>query len=126
MRETSRRHGRARQMRGELSLPEVLLWQALRRRSPDAPSFRRQHPVGPYVLDFFCARLKLAVEVDGEAHNRGDRPERDQTRDAYLMSVGIRVVRIAAAEVLRDVDSVALGIVDLVRAPPQSSGLAAG
>jgi very-short-patch-repair endonuclease len=55
----------ARQFRRNLSPPEVRLWTRLRERKPGAPVFRRQHPIGRYVLDFYCAKARLAVEIDG-------------------------------------------------------------
>ena len=76
-----------------MSLPEVLLWRILRDR-PGGYKFRRQHPAGPYVLDFFCAEHRLAVEVDGEVHARGDAPARDAARDAWIRSQGVRVHRV--------------------------------
>jgi very-short-patch-repair endonuclease len=88
-----------------MTLPEVLLWRELRKR-PGGLRFRRQHPAGPYVLDFFCATANLAVEVDGEAHSRGDRPQRDVTRDTWLHGRGIQVIRIPAADVLKNLDGV--------------------
>ncbi len=75
------------------------------------PIFRRQHPVGPYVLDFYCAKARLAVEIDGLSHELGDRPERDARRDAWLNAEGIRVMRIPAVEVGRRIDDVVDGIV---------------
>ncbi len=101
---------RAKQLRREMSLPEVLLWQALRKRPGDL-RFRHQHPAGEYVLDFFCPRFRLAVEVDGEAHDRGDRPDRDVVRDAWLMAKGVRVLRVSAKDVLADLDAVVRHIV---------------
>jgi len=95
----------ARQLRSQMSLPEVLLWRALRAR-PNGLKFRRQHPAGPYVLDFFCATRRLAIEVDGEAHNRGDRPERDRDRDAWLASQDVTVLRVSAATIMTDIDAV--------------------
>jgi very-short-patch-repair endonuclease len=74
----------------------------LRRRSGEHPAFRRQHPVGPFVLDFYCSDARLCIEVDGASHSMGERPERDAHRDAYLRSQGIEVVRIAASYVLED------------------------
>lgn len=68
---------------------------------------RRQHPIGPYVLDFYCAAARLAIEVDGAAHDMGDRPQRDEVRCQWLASEGIGVLRIPAKEVLADADSVA-------------------
>ena len=95
----------ARKLRRSMSLPEAILWHWLRQR-PGGLKFRRQHPTGPYVLDFFCSDARLAIEVDGEAHSRGDRPERDATRDKWLRNAGIETLRIPAAELLHDVDAV--------------------
>lgn len=97
-----------------MSLPEVLLWQELRKH-PDGLRFRRQHPAGKYSLDFFCPRYALAVEVDGEAHERGDQPEYDAARDAWIRSQGVRVLRISAAEVLSNLSGVVLHIVRTAR-----------
>jgi very-short-patch-repair endonuclease len=69
--------------------------------------FRRQHPVGPYVLDFYCPAAQLCIEVDGWGHNMGDQPERDERRDAWLARQGIKTLRIPAVDVLRDVEAVA-------------------
>jgi very-short-patch-repair endonuclease len=62
--------------------------------------FRRQHPLGRYVLDFYCDTARLAVEVDGAHHFEGDRPERDSDRDVWCRSQGIETLRIPAADVL--------------------------
>jgi very-short-patch-repair endonuclease len=80
------------------------------RESPDGLKFRRQHPTGPYDLDFYCSDARLAVEVDGEVHARGDRPVRDAARDLWLLEAGIETMRIPAAEVLRDLDAVVRGV----------------
>jgi very-short-patch-repair endonuclease len=96
----------SRRLRRAMSLPEVLLWQVLRAR-PGGLKFRRQHPTGPYSLDVFCSDARLATEVDGEAHDRGDRPARDSARDAWLARSGIETFRIPAAEALNDLDAVA-------------------
>ena len=93
---------RARQMRRAMSLPEVMLWQVLRTR-PGGLKFRRQHASGPYILDFYCSDACLAIEIDSEAHSRGDRPQRDAARDAYFAQAGIDTLRIAARDVLDDV-----------------------
>jgi very-short-patch-repair endonuclease len=96
---------RARKLRRAMTLPEVILWQALRQR-PQGLKFRRQHPSGPYVLDYFCGDARLAIEVDGEAHSRGDRPQRDKARDRWLAEAGIATLRVPAADVLEDADAV--------------------
>jgi very-short-patch-repair endonuclease len=92
-----------------MTLPEVALWHVLRER-PGGFKFRRQHPVGPYVLDFYCAAASLAVEVDGMAHDMGDHPARDERRDLWLAGQGIFVLRVPATEVLRDLDAVVTAI----------------
>jgi very-short-patch-repair endonuclease len=94
----------ARRLRKEMSKPEMNLWHGLRRGGLDGHKFRRQHPMGPYVLDFYCSALRLAVEVDGYAHCVGSRPRRDVARDQWLLAVGVRTLRIPAHEVMRSVD----------------------
>src|SRR5437870_13607423 len=93
---------RARQLRRQMSLPEVVLWQALRQGRLADLRFRRQHPIGPYILDFYCPSARLVVEVDGAAHDSAAQVRHDARRDAFLAENGVRVLRIAAAEVLRD------------------------
>ena len=66
----------ARKLRRSMTLPEVLLWNALRTR-PNCLKFRKQHPIIGYVADFACLSHRLIVEVDGESHNRSDQPKRD-------------------------------------------------
>ena len=104
----------ARKLRAELSLPEALLWRHLRLQ-PDGVKIRRQHPISDWVLDFFCADAKVAFEIDGVAHDMGDRPLRDERRDAALEALGIAVVRIAAGDVLRSPEAVAESIVRYCR-----------
>jgi very-short-patch-repair endonuclease len=104
----------ARRLRRSLSLPEGLLWRELRGK-PERLKFRKQHPLGVYVLDFYCARAKLAIEVDGVAHDMGDQPERDETRDAFIREQRIEILRVPAAEVLKSPEDVATGIVALCR-----------
>ncbi len=111
----------ARQLRKEMSLPEVMLWQRLRGRKTGV-KFRNQHPVGPYVVDFYCRESHLVIEVDGEAHNRSDRPAGDEARDAFLRQNGYRVMHVPASDILRDVDDVAASI-SLLVAPPSTIGL---
>ena len=105
----------ARRLRKTMSLPELLLWNQLRRFAIDGLKFRRQHPFGAYVLDFYCASARLNVEVDGEAHHFGDRPERDSIRDGWLQSQGVRVLRFPASHVLHSLD----GVVEAIRAEAQ-------
>ncbi len=104
----------ARRLRRELSLPEKLLW--VRLKGTDV-RFRRQHPIGPYVLDFYCPSAKLAIEVDGAAHDFGDRPARDEKRTQWLGGEGIDILRIPARDLLADPDAVADALVRLCGEP---------
>ena len=96
---------RARRLRRKMTLPEIVLWQWMRGR-PGGLRFRHQHPLGLYSLDFYCPSAKLAIEVDGEAHSRGDQPQYDAKRDIWVAGKGIRTLRIAAVDVLQDLDAV--------------------
>jgi very-short-patch-repair endonuclease len=110
----------AKSLRRRLTLPEGLLWRAIKGRKLAGLYFRKQHPIGPYVLDFYCDGMKLAVEVDGQSHGFGDRPERDERRDLWLAEKGIRTLRISAVTVLRDVDDARrtiLGFLDISAEP---------
>ncbi|WP_254602021.1 endonuclease domain-containing protein [Sphingomonas bacterium] len=106
----------ARALRKKMSLPEVMLWERLRGGRAGAKA-RRQHPIGPYVVDFCFGSSRLIVEIDGEAHNRANRPARDILRDQFLNENGYRVARFAAADVLRDADAVAASIASIVAGP---------
>ena len=87
-------------MRRDMSLPEVLLWEELRGGRLDGFRFRRQHPIGPFVLDFYCPAWKLAIEVDGAAHDFPERAEQDERRMMWLNNQGINVLRFVAKEIL--------------------------
>ncbi|HEX6783046.1 MAG TPA: endonuclease domain-containing protein [Sphingomicrobium sp.] len=88
-----------------MSLPEVLLWQQLRRHQTGF-KFRKQFPIGDMTVDFACLERRLIVEVDGESHSYGDQPRRDAARDAILGREGFRLVRIPARDVLKNMDAV--------------------
>jgi very-short-patch-repair endonuclease len=107
---------RARRLRREMDTPEVVLWQSLRGGRLEGLRFRRQHPIGPYCLDFYCAEARLAVEVDGYSHDVEDRPIRDTRRDAWLAESGVRTLRIPAREVMSNLDGVLATILAAARA----------
>jgi very-short-patch-repair endonuclease len=88
-----------------MTLPEVVLWQQLRKRHNEL-RFRRQYPCRGYVLDFACLERRLAIEVDGEAHSMGKNPYRDAKRDLILADAGFETMRIAAREVLDNLEGV--------------------
>ena len=100
----------ARKQRRAMSPPEAKLW-ALLRRSPDGVRFRRQHPIGPYVADFYCPSAKLVIEVDGQIHDFTT--ECDEKRDQYLRQLGLQIIRVSAADVMANAHCVAEGLVRL-------------
>ena len=105
---------RARRLRRNMSPPEAALWNVLRTR-PGGFKFRRQHRLEPYTLDFFCHEAGVAIEVDGDAHDMGDNPERDARRDAWLAARGISTLRFLAADVMRETEAVMVRIVEVCR-----------
>ena len=94
---------KARTLRRTMSQPEARLWQVLRTR-PAGFKFRRQHPLGPYVIDFYCPAAKLAVEVDGVSHEMGNNPACDDRRDRWLGEHGFTILRIPAVELYGDIE----------------------
>jgi very-short-patch-repair endonuclease len=85
---------RAQDFRKKPTRSEDLLWQELRGRKLDGRKFRRQQPIGPFIVDFFCAEERLVVEVDGPIHLL--QQERDQQRQQLLESLGLRFVRVSS------------------------------
>jgi very-short-patch-repair endonuclease len=98
---------------------ERLLWRRLRNRQACEHKFRRQHPIGPYVLDFFCEAAKLAVEIDGGQH--AARVDADEARTQWLNDHGCRVLRFWNNEVLENID----GVLTTIIAAIEGSGIAA-
>ncbi len=93
---------RARRLRKAMSPPEATLWIRLRNHGLNGLKFRRQHPLGPYILDFYCDSVRLAVEVDGAGHHTDAQAKHDERRDRWLASQGVRTVRVSAEWVRRD------------------------
>jgi very-short-patch-repair endonuclease len=108
---------RARALRRTMSPPEAKLWNLLRAR-PEGLKFRHQHPAGPYTLDFYCAAVRLGIEVDGISHDMGDNPARDERRTAWLLKQGIRIIRFAAQDAMRDPEAVVTAICQAAAAHP--------
>jgi len=118
MRASLERRLTAQRFRRELTLPEVLLWLNLKGRRLNGLHFRRQHPIGPYILDFYCDERRLAAEVDGEQHALRDHPQRDVVRDLWLAERGIATFRITARDVLASPEGAALSILEYLGAAP--------
>jgi very-short-patch-repair endonuclease len=101
---------RARELRSEMSLPETVLWRELRKR-PGEFKFRRQHPAGVYVLDFYCPAAKLAIEVDGRSHDGHSAAKADAARGLFLRSQGVATLRVPVSAVLGNLEGAVLRIV---------------
>jgi very-short-patch-repair endonuclease len=97
---------RARALRTAQTEPEGRLWQRLRNRQVEGAKFRRQHPVGPYIVDFICVDAQLVVELDGSQHGEESGRQVDQRRTEYLESVGYRVLRVWNQEAFDNLDGV--------------------
>jgi len=107
---TSQRSDRAsRRLRKEATFAERSLWKELRRL--ESFHFRRQAPMGDYIVDFVCHRSRLIVEVDGGVHEMDHVAQRDAERDLWLARRGYRVMRLTNREVLADVEAVGRRII---------------
>ncbi len=96
----------ARKNRIESTPAERVLWQALRNQQLGGIKFRKQHPVGNYVIDFFCVDEMLAIEVDGSIHDNQEHYDLDQERTQRLNEQDIRVLRFSNMSILEDLPSV--------------------
>jgi imidazole glycerol-phosphate synthase subunit HisF len=95
----------ARSLRKNMTAAETILWGFLRTK-PGGYKFRRQHPLGIYIADFFCYPLKLVIEVDGKIHTQEDIRIRDVERQKLIEADGIRVIRFKNEEVMNHIDTV--------------------
>ncbi|ACK66239.1 protein of unknown function DUF559 [Rippkaea orientalis PCC 8801] len=94
----------ARRLRCNLTPAEAYLWEALRGKKLKGLKFRCQHPVGRFILDFYCPSCKLAIEIDGSSHDT--KQEYDQVRTEKLAQYGYRVLRFTNEEVMTDLSRV--------------------
>ena len=94
----------ARELRGRMTDAEALLWMLLRNRRMADAKFRRQCPVGRYILDYYCVERMLAIELDGGQH--GEAVAYDYHRDSWLSSQGIRILRFWNNQMLTEIEAV--------------------
>lgn len=98
----------ARDFRKNPTSSEALLWEALRAKKPNGIKFRRQQPIGPFVVDFYAPALRLVVEVDGYVHDQ--QQEADQVRQMILEDLDLKILRFSADQVENDINSVLTAI----------------
>ena len=103
---------RRRELRGEMPEAERKVWQLLRGRQLNGYKFRRQHGIGPYIVDFYCSETKLFIEIDGDSHYQPTAIAYDQERDAYLRSCGMTILRFTNLDVQLNLDTVAERILE--------------
>ena len=118
---------KAQQLRQNQTKAEKLLWQQLRNRNLATHKFRRQHPIGNYIVDFCCLKEKLIIELDGGHHNEPDQKAYDQDRTGYLESEGFTVLRFWNNQVLGSTEQVLYEILSVLEHPhprplPQGEG----
>jgi len=111
----------AREQRSGMNDAEKRLWSRLRAHRMDGRKFRRQHPIGRYIVDFVCLDACLIIEVDGDSHGNDSRESLDAQRTAFLEKVGFRVLRFWNHQVLTDVDNVTETIFDALNVDPSRS-----
>ena len=104
--------GLKRRLRSDMTGPEKRLWARLRARQLKGLKFRRQHGIGPYIVDFYCPEQSLVIEIDGDSHADAKQIRKDQRRDRYLQSIGLSVVRYTNDEIMKNLDGV---LEDLLR-----------
>jgi len=101
---TDKQTARARDLRHDSPFPEKLLWGRLRNRGLSGIKFRRQFPLGPFIIDFYCDDAKVAIELDGDSH--AGRADYDADRTKFIEASGLRVVRIGNDDILSNLDGV--------------------
>ena len=95
-----------RQLRSNMTGPETQLWSRLRARQLQGLKFRRQHGIGPYIVDFYCPEQSLVIEVDGDSHTNADQIVKDRQREQYLQSLGLCVIRYINDDIVKNLDGV--------------------
>ncbi|WP_439358768.1 endonuclease domain-containing protein [Bradyrhizobium sp. DASA03007] len=103
---TSIRRAAAKKLRANTTPHERMLWRALKEVPLEGSHFRRQAPIGPYVVDFFLPARRLIIELDGGHHNEDDVAERDRARQSWLENEGYRVIRFWNSEIAADLTAV--------------------
>ena len=111
-----------RLLRSGMPPAEEIVWSKLRRKQVFGYRCRRQYSVGPYVVDFYCPALKLAVEIDGDSHFIGDAETNGRQRQTYIESFGITFLRFTNHQVYDELDAVLDTIAQVAQKSPASEG----
>ena len=111
---------RNRELRQRQTKAESLIWTVLRAKRLAGLKFRRQHAIGPYIVDFACIEKDVVIELDGGYHEH--QYEKDRVRQAFLESEGWQVIRFSNEDVLSDVEAVAISIARQMGVAPVFKG----
>jgi len=96
----------ARKLRNDSTKAEIKLWKELQNKQVYGYKFTRQKPIGNYIVDFFCNKLRLVIEVDGYSHNFEETLDKDEEKEQFLKGLGIMVLRFSDDEVMKDMNNV--------------------
>jgi|SRR3990172_9803713 len=91
-----------RQLRSDMTGAEKRLWSRLRMKQLHGLKFRRQHGIGPYIVDFYCPERSIVIEVDGDTHGDENQVMKDRQRETYLQSLGLQVIRYVNDDILHN------------------------
>ncbi len=114
---------RARELRNNSTLSEVILWSHLKGKQMHGFDFHRQRPVGNYIVDFICCELYLVIELDGYTHLLQEQSEKDEMRESDLKAFGLHIIRFWDEEVYEEIDNVLRVIEDVVIKQKKKLGL---
>lgn len=112
----------ARKLRNNSTLAEILLWEEIKNQKMLGYRFLRQKPIGNYIVDFFCNKMKLVIEIDGDSH-REETFEHDMKRQKWLESIHLTVLRFDDLEVKKDMDNVLMAIEGWIRSREEANGI---
>jgi very-short-patch-repair endonuclease len=109
---------RRRELRQSTTPAEIKIWNIIRNRKINNLKFIRQYSVGFYILDFYCPKIRLAIEIDGGQHNDPDQKEYDEERTKYLNNLDIKVIRFWNSDVIKNIEGVYQVVVASVQNSP--------
>jgi len=115
---SARIFARAHELRHTMTGAEKILWKEIRNRKLDGYKFRRQHPTGQFIADFYCHEAKLIIEVDGGIHTQPEVKERDENRTHILQKLGLKVLRFNNEDIHLNITNVLIEITKHLATPP--------
>ncbi|MEK7499702.1 MAG: endonuclease domain-containing protein [Patescibacteria group bacterium] len=93
-------------LRKRMTAPELVFWTAVRNRKLKGYKFRRQYSAGRYVIDFYCSKVRLGIEIDGDSHFQDEQKQYDAVRQEYIDSLGIEILRYTNDEIMKNLSGV--------------------